>query len=128
MWFISKSTDSIITASSSVVTIGSWKFHPTSLGDVQITWSDADGKPYTAILKDIFYFPNSPFNVLSVTAFSAQLNDDDRTWIKTTRHQSIFVWDNENLPRLVHPTSKLPQMTANNGFLSFTSVCKFLEI
>jgi len=115
-------------AASSVVTIGGSDFHPTSIGDLKLTWTDDDGVPYTTILKDVLYFPDSPVNVLSVTAFAAQLDDDHGTWIKTSRHQSVFTWDNEKFSKtLVHPASNLPQMTVNNGFSVYTSFCNFLE-
>ena len=73
-------------ASSSVVTICGSNVYPTSIGDVKIAWADDEGIPYRIVLKDVLYFPNSPVNVLSITAFAAQLNDDDGTWIKTARH------------------------------------------
>ena len=115
-------------ASSSVVTIGGSDFYPTSIGDVKLTWTDDEGIPYRTVLKDIVYFPNSPVNVLSVTAFAAHLNDDDGTWIKTARHQSVFSWDNEQFTKtLIHLASNLPQMTVNNGYSAFTSFCNFLE-
>ena len=115
-------------AASSVVTIGGSDFHPTSIGDLKLTWTDDDGVPYTTILKDVLYFPDSPVNVLSVTAFAAQLDDDHGTWIKTSRHQSVFTWDNEKFSKtLVHPASNLPQMTINNGYSVFTSFYNVLE-
>ena len=115
-------------ASSSVVTIGGSNFHPTSIGNIKITWNDDNGIPYHTVLKNVLYFPDSPVNVLSVTAFASQLNDDNGTWIKTARHQSVFSWDHDNFTKtLVHPASNLPQMTVNGGFSIFTSFCKFLE-
>ena len=114
--------------SSSVVTIGGSNFHPTSIGNIKITWNDDNGVPYQTVLKNVLYFPDSPVNVLSVTAFASQLNDDNGTWIKTARHQSVFSWDHEKYTKtLIHPASNLPQMTVNSGFSIFTSFCKFLE-
>ena len=83
---------------------------------------------YSTILENVLYFPQSPVNVLSVTAFATQLNDDTGTWIKTSRFESTFSWDNEKLTKtLVHPASKLPQMNVNDGFPIFTSFCQLLE-
>ena len=73
------------------MTIGGSNFHPTSISEINITWTDDEGVPYTSILKDVLYFPNSPVNVINVTAFAAQLEDNDGTWTKTSRHKSVFI-------------------------------------
>ena len=48
------------------------------------------GATSTYILKDALYFPDSPVNIISVTAFADQMEDDEGTWIMTKRRHSIF--------------------------------------
>ena len=63
-------------------------------------------KLYEFIIKGALYFPDSPANIISVTALAAQFDDDTGIWIKTSRHQSEFTWDHGKFSKfLVHPAS-----------------------
>ena len=81
----------------SIVTIGGSNFFPQGIGDVNLHWKDDTGKVYSTILKNVLYLPQPPVDVLSVTAFSSQLNDDTGTWIKTSRFESTLSWNGENI-------------------------------
>ena len=84
------------------------------MGTVKWKWRDDTGTEHTHLTKDVLYFPASPINILSVTEFSNQLNDDDCTGIDTARHQSCFYWNHKQFSRkLKHPSSNLPEMRIN---------------
>ena len=84
---------------------------PHSIGDVKASWHDDDGKLYERILKGALYFPNSPINIISVTAMVSQFGDNNETWIKTSRYQSEFTWEYGKFSKmLVHPSSRLPAL------------------
>ena len=62
------------------------------VGDVEMSWSDDKGTTHTYLLTNVLHFPGSPVNILSVTAFANQLDNDEATLIKTTHRHSIFKW------------------------------------
>ena len=100
-----------------VATIGGQKNAATGMGTVCWTWKDDNGKKHTYDIEDALYFPSSPVNILSVTSFAAQLNDDDGTGIDTKRSRSTFYWDNNQHQRtIIHPASNLPEIRINEGF------------
>jgi len=111
-----------------VLTIGGSNQFPHSIGDIKVYWLDSVGATVNYILKDALYFPDSPVNIISVTAFTDQLEDDEGTWIMTKRHHSIFTWDfGKHSIELTHPATRLPTMRVNEGFSGFHSFCTFLS-
>ena len=96
---------------------------PAGIGTVEITICDDEGKNHKLKLENALYFPESPVNVLGVTSLAAQLDDDDGTYIKTFRKNSIFVCDNESWQRnFEHPPSGLPELSVNEGFSTLTAL------
>ena len=75
-----------------VASIGGVELSLHSIGGVHTNWKN-DGKPHNNILKGALFVPDSPVNLLSVTALAEQLKDDTSTWIKTRRYKSTFTWD-----------------------------------
>ena len=77
---------------------------------------------HTRVRSGTFYFfPASPVNILSVTKFADQLNDDDGTGIDTKCSHSTFYWDNNKYRRTVrHPASNLPELPINEGWSVFS--------
>ena len=73
-----------------VLTIGDSNQFPHSIGDIMISWLESMGATSTYILKNTLYFPDSPFNIISVTAFTDHMEDDEGTWMMTKRRHSIF--------------------------------------
>lgn len=89
-----------------VLTIGDSNQFSHSIGDIQVSWLDSVDTTVQYILKDELYFPNSPINIISVTAFADQLEDNEGTWIMTKRRHSVFTWDfGRNLIELTHSTT-----------------------
>ena len=109
-------------------TIGSYNQCPHSIGDIQVSWLDSLGTVVQYILKYALYFPDSLVNIISITAFADQLEDDEGTWIMTKRHRSIFTWDfGKHSIDLTHPTTRLPAIRVNQGFAGFKSFYTFLS-
>ena len=69
-----------------VATIGGKKNTSAGIGTVRWKWKDDDGVFHTFEIRDVLYFPDSPVNILSVTKFADQLNDDEGTGIDTKRN------------------------------------------
>ena len=74
----------------SVLTIGGSNQYPDSLGDIQVSSLDLTGITYKNILKNALYFPTSPVNIISVTAFVDQLADDEGTCIMPKHFHFVF--------------------------------------
>ena len=70
-------------ANTQVVTIGGKGHQASGIGTVRWIWSDDYGKNHEYLIEDALYFPQSPINILSVTAFAKQLNDTEGTSIDT---------------------------------------------
>lgn len=111
-----------------VMTVGSDALLPSGIGDVKVTWMDDEGIPYEIILRKVLYFPSSPVNVLSVTAFANQLCDDEGTWIQTKRNYSVFSWEFGTRTKTIqHPSSNLPEMSVNHQSSFYASMTSFLR-
>ena len=72
-----------------VATIGGSQNRAKGVGTVVWRWKDNKGKLHTFEGKDVLYYPDSPVNILSITKFADQLNDDNGTGIDTKRSHSI---------------------------------------
>jgi len=92
-------------------TIGKDTQKPLGKATAQIAFKDDDGTTHSLLLQNAYYFPDSPVNILSVTALAHQLEDDTGTWIQTLRSSSIFTWDHDKYTRTIfHPVSGLPEL------------------
>ena len=100
-----------------VATIGG-KGHPASgIGTVKWSWTDEDGNFHEYEIEDCLYFPQSPINILSVTAFAKQLGDEEGTVIDTKQRYSRFYWNFGKHYRVIrHPESNLPELAINEGY------------
>ena len=69
----------------------------------------------------MLYFPESPVNILSVTKFADQLDDDQGTGIDTQK-KSLYPLMEENQHRrtIHHAASNLPEMRVNEGWFRFS--------
>ena len=65
------------------------------MGTVQWKWADDNGKMHEHDIHGVLFFTASPINILSVTAFAAQLNDEEGTGIDTKQRRSSFYWDSD---------------------------------
>ena len=100
-----------------VATIGGKGHQPSGIGTVRWTWRDVKGKMHQYNIEDVLYFPESPINILSVTAFAKQLNDTEGTGIDTKQLHSNFYWSSNQFSlRIQHPPSNLPEVSINEGF------------
>ena len=63
---------------------------PAGIGTVEWTRKDDTGKLHTQLLENALYFPPSPVNIMSVTEYAKQLNDEEGTGIDTEMNYSHF--------------------------------------
>jgi len=113
-----------VNSEAGVATIGGTDFKPAGIGTVEWTWTDDNGRRHTMRIENVLYFPQSPVNVLSVTAFASQLGDEEGTWIKTKMKYSQFTWDSERHSRRIeHSENCLPELPINNGYGTFVTFC-----
>ncbi len=104
-------------ASHAVATIGGASNEASGIGTVRWRWKDDTGHEHSHLIANVLYFPNSPINILRMTKFANQLNDDKGTGITTFRRESKSFWDNERYVRtIMHLLSNLPEMLINDGF------------
>ena len=68
---------------------------PKEIGNKQVYWKDDSSKMHSHILTDVFFFPNLPVKIVSITKLAHEMNDENGTWIKMMGNKSIFSWDHE---------------------------------
>ncbi len=111
-----------------VLTIGNKESRPVGVGIVPIHITDDHGTKHKILLQKALYFPDSPVNIISVTALADLYNDDEGTWVKTKRHSSILTWDHEqNSIEFHHPTTRLPVISINSGNDEFEAFCSLFD-
>ena len=116
-------------ASKVVATIGGQCNFPKGIGTVTWTWTDNIGHEHTFDVEGVHYFPSSPVNILGVTAFATQLNDEEETGIDTKWKRSRFYWKGGHSRTIYHPPNNLPELpliynATNNAFFSYIERCE----
>ena len=95
------------TTSGMVATTGGKMNRPGGIGTVEWTWKDDSGVSHTERLDNVLYFPQSPINIMSVTEFAKQLDDEESTGIDTKMKYSRFYWkQNQFSKKIYHSASK----------------------
>ena len=103
-----------------VATIGGRNSKPSGIGTVKWSWLDDNGRKHEYKLDNVYFFPGSPLNILSVTEFAKHLDDSQGTGIDTKASSSRFYWDNDKFSRTFdHSTSNLPELPINPGTGAF---------
>ena len=74
-----------------VTTIGGSHNRANGVDTVVLNRKDENGKLHTFEVKDVLYFLDSPVNILSVTKFVDQLNDDHGTGCDTKRNYILHL-------------------------------------
>ena len=110
-----------------ILTTGGANKFPHSIGDIKVSWINSTDTVLHYILKDTVYFPNSPVNIISITVFADQLEDDEGSSIMTKRRYYVFTWDfGRHSIDLSYPNTRLQTMRVNQAFSSFKYFCSFL--
>ena len=116
-----------VSKNSMVATIGGDIDKPHLRGTVNWTWLDDTGDTHSFLVRDVFYFPQSPINILGITSFAQQLNDESTTGINTRWKNSTFYWKGGFERTLQHPISQLPEMVLvspkSTPFANYTHRC-----
>ena len=112
-----------------VATIGGQVNFPKGIGTVKWSWRDELGDVHTHRIEQVHYFPSSPVNILGITAFGRQLNDEETTGIDTRWKRSRFYWSGGHERWIHHPSNQLPEMpmvmdASNNAFCSYIEQCE----
>ena len=98
-----------------VATIGGKNSKPTGIGTIKWSWWDDNGTTHQYELQDVYYFPQSPVNILSVTEFAKFLKDEHGTEIDTKALYSRLHWDRNKFSNWFnHSDSNLPEMPINS--------------
>ena len=74
-----------------VATIGGKGHAPSGTGTVRWRWKDDKGNPHEYLVRNVLFFPQSPINILSVTEFAKQLDDEEGTGIDTKQLKLRFI-------------------------------------
>ena len=99
------------------------------MGTVRWRWKDDTGKQHTTDVHDVLLFPQSPVNILSITALAEQFNNDKGTGIDTKQSKSLFYWKENKFQRTIHhPSSNLPELPINEGFTIASLFSKMVGI
>ena len=103
---------------------------PVGVGEVPIEWSDDSGTYHQFILTEVFYVPDSPVNIMGISAFSKIIGDFETkgTRINSSGIHFVFTWDNEKYTRtFVNSDASLPELVVNDGFSRYHRFCNFVE-
>lgn len=94
---------------------------PAGKGSIRLRINDNDGNTHVETIHDVYYFPDSPVNIIGVPYLSKQRKDFEGTHIWTTGSYSIFTWNfGKQVRRFLHPMSGLPELTVNEGTNCFS--------
>ena len=72
--------------SNGVANIGGKDIISKGIVTVSWSWTDDKGKLHTHKWNNVLYFIDSPLNILSETAMSESMKDDEGTWVRTKRN------------------------------------------
>ena len=100
------------------------------IGDINLSWSDDFGKTHQFTLKEIFHIPDSPANILGISAFSKIVGDYESkgTRINSSGQDSVLTWDHGRYQRTFqHSDANMPVLPVNDGFSKFHTFCNFVD-
>ena len=103
---------------------------PIGVGNLNIGWRDDAGQYHKFLLKNVLHIPDSPVNILGLSAFSKAIGDYDTkgTRINSSGSESIFTWENEKYSKsFTHSEANMPEMIVNDGYSSFHRFCNFID-
>ena len=101
-----------------------------AIGDLSISWKDDNSQIHQFILKNTFHIPDSPVNILGISAFSKCIGDYEEkgTRINSSGQDSIFTWDNGKYTRTFsHCNSHMPTLPVNEGYSRYHKFCNFVD-
>ena len=103
---------------------------PVGIGEVPIGWYDDSGQYHKFILTEVFHVPDSPVNIMGISAFSKIIGDYENkgTRINSSGIDLVFTWDNEKYKRtFTNSDASLPELVVNDGFSKYHWFCNFVE-
>ena len=78
-------------------------------------------------LNNLIYFPYSSVKLLSATAFTEYIKDDEVTWVLTKMKYSIFTWYfGKYKNKITHSENNFPHLEIQSGFGKFDGFCKIV--
>ena len=103
---------------------------PVGIGTLVIGWYDDDHKFHNFRLQNAYHVPQSPVNILGLSAFSKIIGDYriGGTRINSSGKDSVFTWDHGKYTRtFVHSESHMPELPVNDGYSTFHKMCNFID-
>ena len=100
------------------------------IGDLIISRKDDHGKHHQFTLQNVYHIPDSPVNILGLSAFSEYIGDYETrgTRINSSGQDSIFTWNNERYKfTFSHSNANMPALPVNDGYYKFHKFCNFVE-
>ena len=88
--------------------IGGQDSQPSRIGLVPVCVVDDESNISVMPLKNTPHFPESPVNIISIVCIVDTYDDDDGTFIKTSRFSSEVSW--ENVKTIYHTDSRIPEI------------------
>ena len=91
----------------------------SGIGTVQFTVTDDEGKRHSVKLRNVIYLPESAKNLISISQWSKDMNDDCGIISRGT--YSTFMWDNDKYKKQIQhpPTCPIPLMAVNEDDAAF---------
>ena len=84
-----------------IATIGGKNSLLLAIGTVKWFWDYDDVKRHTYQLKDVYYFPHSPVNILSVIEFTKAFNHKDVTGIDTKASNFLILLEHGKIQMII---------------------------
>ena len=103
---------------------------PVGVGNINIGWSDNDGKYHSFTLLGVNHVPDSPVNVIGIPALSRILGDynEEGTTITSSGLSSTLSWDRHQFKRkFYHSDASIPEMPVNDGYSNYYKFCNFTD-
>ena len=103
-----------------IATIGGEDSAPSGIGSVIISLEDNDGNLSEIKLENALYFPQYPVNIISIACLADIYNDDEGTFIKTSRFSSQF--HSKYIKTICHAESCIPKIEVTLPLSTWTSL------
>ena len=99
-----------------MATIGGKLNRLAGISTVKWKWKDDNGVMHKELLEKVLYLPQSPINIMSVTEFSRQLDDEEGTRIdKKMKYSRFYQKNNKYSRKIYHSASNVPELPVNEG-------------
>ena len=128
--FLPESYKLLDASSSPLIDTAAGQGQAVGIGKLAISWKDDMGKTHNFVLNEVIHIPESPVNILGLSAFSKNLGDYETkgTRINSSGQDSILTWDDGKYTRTFsHCDAHMPTLPVNDGYSTYHRFCNFVE-